>query len=335
MSGKHKLRELFLMGRDGLKKILEPSKRYIMSRQGDVIEVAQTGSSDESDTTFAAQVSNPNSLVVSGERGDLRQLETMIRNMTSIYSNAVMNSDLYHSTGGGEATEQTLSTSGALNLFGLRRLNYLTVVVLGHKGSDSDGFSIEIEGSLDNSTWEHVTTLEYTATAEREQTIFTKVIETPTPYRFLRRKSAYASDIPMSLVINHSPPEVERFLSSDEGGRINELVGESYDLSVFVEGGMPPDGEIVTFKAPQRLTLKANFEDCVGKCIAPPRSAFGLEVYKNTSKIGIITLHPSGVPTATYPATVFNEGDRLTIKTSTIADSQLSDVALTLVFTRG
>lgn len=335
MSGKHKLRDLFLIGRDGLKKVLEPSKRYIMSRQGDVIEVGKAGSSEGSDTTFNAQIDNINTLLASGERGDLRQLETIIRNMTSMYSNAAMHSDLYHASQGAESKSFTMFADQGVNLFETLQLHYLTVVIPDHKGNASPDVSIEIEGSLDNKIWEPITSFTYTATADRDATVFNKTISGAKPYRFLRWSRGYASDIPVGLTAHCSPPYVKRFLSSDEGSRINELVAESYDLSVFIEGGMPSDDEVVTFKVPQRLTLKANFEDCVGKCVSPPKSAFGLEVYKNTSKIGIITLHPSGVPTATYPETVFNEGDNFTIKANTIADAHLSDVALTLVFTRG
>lgn len=334
MSGKHKLRDLFLMGRDGNKQILEPKKRYVMTRTGGLLEVGASGSDAESDAAFDSKVENVNTLLVSGDRGDLRQIETIIRNMTSIYSNAVLRDDIFHTAEANPSTDVSWDGVGSIDLAEPRMVNYVLVSIPDHLATSSDTLTIRLSGSNNDANWTQLGEVVYTASDRTAEDVLEPIVLTE-GYQYLKWSLAQPSDIPHTVTVGHSPILHQRFLASDDGGRIGELIGETYDLSVFVDGGMPSNDEILTFKAPQRLTLKANFEGCQGKCMTLPKSAFGLSVFKNTNQFGTITLNANGAVTATYSETVFNEGDSFVIKADTIADPQISDVALTLVFTRG
>ncbi len=340
-SGKHSLRDLFLMGRDGKKNVLDPNKRYIMSRQGDLIEVSASGDNVDDDGEFNQQVDNINSLVVSGDRGDLRHLETIIRNMSSVYSNAVLKEDVLHTDEANPTAEQAWGDRTSLNLGQPRILNFLRVELPDHYDTVTGELRINLKAGHDGTNWKHLGTETYIVeeSGGRHAKELLMVIEDTTPYSHVfwyATTPAGVNDIPIAKVeVNHSPVLVDRFLGADEGNRINELVGESYDLSVFIEGGIPSSEQLLQFKVPQRLTLKANFEDCVGKCMTRPKSALGIEVYKGSTQLGILTINSNGAVTATYPETVFNVGERLVLKSTSIGDPQLSDVALTFVFTRG
>ncbi|MDK1290240.1 hypothetical protein [Pseudoalteromonas umbrosa] len=330
MPGNHKLHELFLMGKDGVKRILEPKKRYIMTKQGALRELLGAGLNNNDDKAFDEQIGNKNSLVLSGDRGDLRQIETVIRNMSSIYSNAVMKDDIFHSNEGQPDGEQSWAENTVLSFDEPRVISYLGVK---HNTVIEEDIVITLQGSNDNSTWEDIQTIMVLgrAAAPFENT---KVLPSATTYQYLRWSKS-GEILPDSVFIGHTSVLYDRFLGAAEGDRLSELIGESYDLSVFIDGGIPSGEELISFKAPQRLTLKANFQNCVAKVITPPNSASGITLLKNDTPIGVITLNTNGAVTASYPETVFEEGDRLMLKAGDIADPLLSDVALTLVMARG
>ncbi|MCP4526726.1 MAG: hypothetical protein GY833_12590 [Aestuariibacter sp.] len=349
-SGKHSLRDLFLMGRDGKKNVLDPNKRYIMSRQGDLIEVSASGDNVDDDGEFNQQVDNINSLVVSGDRGDLRHLETIIRNMSSVYSNAVLKEDVLHTDEANPTAEKywyqpTASGSNPRFIgyddtdFGQPRvINYLRIELPDHFESALDEYTFTLRAGHTGSSFSIRQSLTYRPADHggRGAKELIMVVTDPTAYQYAYCKLEGTGNLPITKVaVSHSPVLVDRFLGADEGNRINELVGESYDLSVFIEGGIPSSEQLLQFKVPQRLTLKANFEDCVGKCMTRPKSALGIAVYKGSTQLGILTINSNGAVTATYPETVFNVGERLVLKSTSIGDPQLSDVALTFVFTRG
>tara|TARA_B100000700_G_scaffold311500_2_gene393644 strand:+ start:111657 stop:112676 length:1020 start_codon:yes stop_codon:yes gene_type:complete len=339
------------MGRDGKKNVLDPNKRYIMSRQGDLIEVSASGDNVDDDGEFNQQVDNINSLVVSGDRGDLRHLETIIRNMSSVYSNAVLKEDVLHTDEANPTAEKywyphprdsgknTDNIGNDDSDFGQPRvINYLRIELPDHFESASDEYTFTLRAGHTGSSFPIVESLTYRPAEHggRGAKELVMVVTDPTPYQYAYCKIDEGGYLPITKVaVSHSPVLVDRFLGADEGNRINELVGESYDLSVFIEGGIPSSERLLQFRVPQRLTLKANFEDCVGKCMTRPKSALGIEVYKGSIQLGILTINSNGAVTATYPETVFNVGERLVLKSTSIGDPQLSDVALTFVFKRG
>lgn len=123
---------------------------------------------------------------------------------------------------------------------------------------------------------------------------------------------------------------VALFTSSAGGGLI-------YDIGFFVPGVMTNSQVILIFKFPRAANFAGNFSGSVCKVGINATATTVLDVQKNGSSIGSISIATSGVATFTTTAGAaqsFAINDYLTIVGAATADTTLANVGVTFLGTR-
>jgi hypothetical protein len=128
--------------------------------------------------------------------------------------------------------------------------------------------------------------------------------------------------------------KIPKFLGRDEAARLSELIAETYDVSIWNEGGLFNDDALITFVAPQKISLPVGLVGSVIKALTNPSALYAMDMQHNGSTFGVLTINTSGVMTSSNSLKVFNKGDRFTLTTRAIGDASLKDLAMTLVFDR-
>lgn len=112
--------------------------------------------------------------------------------------------------------------------------------------------------------------------------------------------------------------------------------GSVITLGAFVAGAMPPATEIMRYTCTETTTFPDNFTDARGSIGVNPSATVTLDVYRNTTLIGNITISTAGVFTFTTSGAtteVFSAGQYLSVVTGT-ADATAANISFTLKGTR-
>jgi hypothetical protein len=110
-----------------------------------------------------------------------------------------------------------------------------------------------------------------------------------------------------------------------------------YDLSVFVQGTMADSLHIYSVVMARGVTMPANLSGSYGHVGTNPTSTAALDVQKNGSTVGTISISTGGAFTFTTTSGTsksFSAGDRLDIFAPGTHDTTLADTAFTLALTR-
>jgi hypothetical protein len=115
------------------------------------------------------------------------------------------------------------------------------------------------------------------------------------------------------------------------------LLSPPYDISLFYPDVLPDGGTLATFTAARPFSLADDFAGSVGHCAVNPSSTAVLEVQKNGTPIGTITISTGGgftfATTGSGPET-FTAGQRLSVVAPSPDDATLADVSITFLGTR-
>lgn len=282
----------------------------------------------DSSVSLKANADNANTLLILGDRGDLRQLETIQRNISALFSNAATSDDTFFKIASPVIVSPSIPQATVQDLKVPTELT--AVIISGVLDPSVKTIGLLLDASDDGISFERVGEPLYTPSVDGAT--FESTLSVPRAYRYY--KWGRMGTPPIDVKFKYGYQVVPKFLGRDESARLSELIAETYDLSIWNEGGVYNDEVLVTFSAPQKLSLPAGIAGSVGKALSNPSAAFGMDMLHNGSKFGVMTLNKSGALTASNAAKVFNKGDRFSLKTGVIGDALLKDLALTLVFKR-
>jgi hypothetical protein len=112
----------------------------------------------------------------------------------------------------------------------------------------------------------------------------------------------------------------------------------AYDLWTFVGVGSPPTSSELLFlgRFPRAVNFTANFSGSYGRVNTNPASSFAIDVKKNGSTVGTITIATNGAftfATSAGASVSFVAGDYISYHAPSSADAAVQDIAITLAGT--
>lgn len=134
------------------------------------------------------------------------------------------------------------------------------------------------------------------------------------------------------LEASSSAGVVTKLLSSTGAGGGG---GGVFTLGAFVPGALTV-GSLVRYVVAEAITLADDVTGSYGSVVTPPSSAQALEVYRNATQIGTVSISTGGVFTFSTSGTgneVFAPGDVMSVRCTTVVGG-ITDLALTLKGTR-
>lgn len=317
-----KLRDMFLVKPDGSRHNMAPGKHYVMTRQGTVEEVPD----DDVDRVHDAYADNHNTLLALGSKGDLRQLETIIRNISSIHANAVMPSDIFYRLAPDAPRSGEVGQNVVVDLGVQHELRGLVV----NNPLYPTSINVFVYGSNDNSTWTRVAAL-IVSRSDTSPAISQHPFTTE-PYRYYKWNTNNSQPPQAAFMIGDK--FVPKYLSTAESNRISELVAEPYYLSMFVDGGVPSGEDLLRFVMPQRLYWRGGMDGKFGHVDTPPSAQFSMKVFKNGVHFDTFGINTNGDFSLTSGTRWFEKGDVLLIKAQDTGDTSITGLALTITLER-
>ncbi|MDK1290239.1 hypothetical protein [Pseudoalteromonas umbrosa] len=339
MSVINKLRDLFVIRKGGGKTQLEAGKRYALTRSGALKTIPNNNT-----TEFNNYVDDKDALVLLGDRGDLRQLETITRNLSVLFNNTVDQNEMYTVTP--VATSSQVTAGAVYSVGGLAYCSQVKLI-----GSPEQSVSFTLYGSNDNVDFELIgETISHTFTSDRPETI--DVDRSAPKYRYFKIEQGPLTPPPepvegepLGSGVNEAPIigvifilqdiSVSKFFEKDKAGNLASLVSKEYDLSLYAEGKLDSDQYLYVFAVPKQLKIRNNFDGFLFNTRIPPSADCILSIKHNDTEIGTATLQPNGsVVLSPIEETFIEAGDWLSLQAPTTPDVALEDISVTLSFER-
>jgi hypothetical protein len=331
MSISNKLKELFILRKGGGKTILKSGKRYILNKSGAVTELDNTDSA-----TFDEYAEDPNNLLMLGDRGDLRQVETITRNLSVLFNSMVGINELYDVTP--TALSAQIADSAAYNTGGLSFLDKIKI-----KGTLGDRVSFKVFVSNDNTVWEPVVA-EMVHTFVSNNTLENVTADDTAPKYGYFKLVQNAADSPSlgdnsssitGIVFLLKEIAVSKFFAKKQSGDLEALIATDYDLSMYIDDKPVADQKLYMFVAPQRLHIKQNFDGFLCNALVKPTAPFPIKVIHNGTEIGTMTVGMSGgLSFSDLARTTMEPSDTLLLEAASVPDASLEGLAITLNFER-
>ncbi|TMP46340.1 hypothetical protein CWB96_00030 [Pseudoalteromonas citrea] len=313
-----KIEDLFVVRQGGGRHTLKPQKQYIITRQGAIKELEST------DIEFTEQIENPESLLLLGNKGDLRQLETIYRNLSVLFNGSVRKDEMYHITP--TAISPLTTPGGSYDAKGMAYINKIRF-----KATPQSEVTYLVEGSNDDITWH--TLANESLTINDSGAVETTSAIGSSKYRYFRATATQGTIHDVVFLVEDIA--TSKFLPLDQAGRLQELNAETYDTTFFIQGGPHVSRKLLTFISPQVLYIRNNWGGFVGSADIPPHSPYDIALHLNNTPIGTMTINTDGnISMTTINRLALNPGDKLSLISASYADSQLADISLTLVFDR-
>lgn len=325
-----KLRDLFVVRKDGGKQLLSPGKRYIISRAGAIRELVNADTE-----TFDQHAEDQNTLLMMGDRGDLRQLETIQRNLSVLFNTMVDVNELYDVTPSVQSPQ--VARSMTYDVGGIAFCQQVRI-----SGTATQAVSFKVYGSNDDATWEQLNSV-FTHTFTGTGVLETVTLPTDTTkYRYFKLIQE-AQDIPeigynttaiAGIVFVLKDRAVEKYFPKSETGALESLTSKVHDMSLYMAGA-PTDGEtLYKFVVPETMYVKADFAGFALSAGTLPTADYILTVQHNGSPIGTLTLDSAGILSFSSVARIqLNVRDRLSVVSG--AANGAEDLSITFSFERG
>lgn len=331
MSISNKLKELFILRKGGGKTTLETGKRYMLSKSG-----ALTTLDNNDNETFNALAEDPDTLLMLGDRGDLRQVETITRNLSVLFNSMVGVNELYDVTPA--ALSSQVANSAAYSVGGLAFLDKVKI-----KGTRGHRVSFTIFGSNDNTVWEQVGA-EVTHNFSTSDTLEDVVADDSAPKFGYFKIIQSDADVPSpndnrlpitGIVFLLKEVSVSKFFQKKESGDLEALIATDYDLSLYADGKPLSDQKLYMFVAPQRLHIKQNFDGFLCSARVNPSAPYLMKIRHNGAEIGTMTVTTGGaLAFSALSRTTMEPSDTLILEAATVPDETLEGLAITLNFER-
>lgn len=296
-----KLRDLFVVRKGGGKTTLTPGKRYVITKAGTLRELG-----NEDTETFDQYAEDPNTLLMLGDRGDLRQLETIQRNISILFNSMVPLTDLYNVTATVLSPQIARST-----VYDCGGLAFCAEARIKSSGNDTT-LAFDVFGSTDQQTWElidskvadHVYSGSFKAVALRS--------DRPKYRYFKLEQTSVGADNVSGVVFLLKQKAVSKFFAKRDSGQLEALVATDYDQSSYV-AGQPAEGSTIhRLVVPQTLSIKPNFDGFQLSAGTNPTTAYSVDVQHNGASIGTLQLSNTGSFTASgIGKTTLEPGDVL------------------------
>lgn len=337
MSITSKLKDLFVIRRGGGQTKLEAGQRYALTREGSLKTIP-----NENTDEFNQYVDDKDALVLLGDRGDLRQIETITRNLSVLFNNMVDQNEMYMVTP--ESMSAQVNNNASYAIGGLAYCNKVRIV-----GTPNKSVTFTLFGSHDNAVWEQIgTELTHTFTKPTAEVI--DVDTTAPKYRFFKivqgeEEVVAEGEPPLEDALNATPitgvvfmlrdKSVSRFFEKNEAGDLESLVAKEYDLSLFIDGTLSPDQYLYVLAVPKQLRIRTNFDGFLFNATTKPLVDTSLSILHNEVEIGTVTIKTTGsVVLSALEETVLEAGDWLALKAPNDVDSTISNLSVTLSFDR-
>lgn len=340
MSITSKLKDLFVIRQGGGQTKLEAGNRYALTRDGSLKTI-----SNEDITEFNQYIDDKDTLVLLGDRGDLRQIETMTRNLSVLFNNMVDQSEMYDVTP--ESMSAQVNNNASYSVGGLAYCNKVRLV-----GTPNKSVTFTLFGSNDNVVWEQIgTKLTHRFTKPTAEAV--DVDTTAPKYRFFKivqGDEEVVTDesggvIPQEDALNATPitgvvfmlrdKSVSRFFEKNEAGDLESLVAKEYDLSLFIDGTLSPDQYLYVLAVPKQLRIRTNFDGFLFNVTTKPLVDTVLSIQHNDVEIGTVTIKVNGsVVLSSIEETILEAGDWLALKAPNDVDSTIANLSVTLSFDR-
>ncbi|USD31129.1 hypothetical protein J8Z24_21710 (plasmid) [Pseudoalteromonas sp. SCSIO 43201] len=317
--------DLFVVRKGGGRQYLKANKRYVVTRQGAVVEL------DTSDPSYAAQAENQEALLLLGDKGDLRQLETIYRNLTVLFNGSVRKEEMYHIEAG--AISSVNAPNGSYDATGLAYLKSVRF-----KSTANTTVNYVVQGSNDDHTWHDIfegsVTVPESESASDEGSVELIAPQGIAKFRYFRA-SAQAGEDFREIVFVVEEIAKSKFLPLDEAGKLQELNSETYDVTFFVQGAPDLSTKLLTFVVPRELYIRNNWGGFIGFADTPPAAPYPIKVLINDVEKGTFTVDPNGTTSmSSLTRTKLVPGDRVSLLTPAYVDATMADLSLTLVFDR-
>lgn len=337
MSITNKLRDLFVIRRGGGKTNLEAGKRYALTREGALESIDTANTAD-----FDQYVDDKNALVMLGDRGDLRQIETITRNLSVMFNSMVNQDELYTVTP--ESMSSQVTNDASFSVGGLAYCHQVRLI-----GTKDKAVSFTLQGSNDNVVWEQIgAEIQHTHATNGMQNVD---VDTAAPkYRYFKivqgaEEQPAEGAPPLENPVNGTPitgvvfmlrdKSVSKFFAKDDAGNLESLVAKEYDLSLFVDGTMIADQFLYVLAVPKQLRIRNNFDGFLFNARVKPLVDTPLSIQHNDVEIGTATIKTDGaVVLSTISETVLDAGDWLALKAPSDVDATIADISVTLSFDR-
>lgn len=339
MSIASKIKDLFVIRRGGGQTKLEAGNRYALTRQGALKVIP-----NEDTTDFNKYVDDKDALVMLGDRGDLRQIETITRNLSVLFNSMVDQSELYNVTP--ESMSSQVINDASFSVGGLAYCNKVRIL-----GTPSKTVSFTLFGSHDNVIWEQVGD-EVTHTFSGTTAESVDADSTAPKYRFFKIVQGAAEEVVVAE--GEEPPEdplnatpitgavfmlrdksVSKFFEKDKAGNLESLVAKEYDLSLFIDGNLAPEQYLYVLAVPKQLRVRTNFDGFLFNATVKPLVDTVISILHNDVEIGTATIKTNGsVALSALEETILEAGDWLALKAKSDVDDTIANISVTLSFER-
>lgn len=331
MSLVSKLKDLLVVRRGGGTTVLSPQKRYAIKADGALQEFAPD------DKNFEVALADPTQLVMLGDRGDLRQLEVLTRNMSVLFNRMVDVNELY------DIVPSALSAQvNAGQAYDFGGIAFCSEVRL--KSSGAGKVSFDLMGSNNNASWElleEAREFEFTSGAGALEKL---MVRSDLPkYRYFKvvqREAGFPeegfNEVGITgVVFLGRDKAVSKFFPVSEYGELEELAAEQYDMSVYIEGNPTVSQKLLVLVSPLALYLRANFDGFVVNVGTPPAADYVIAIHHNEEEIGTLTVLTNGaVAFSAIDRRLISPSDRIALVGAAESDESLADLSLTISLER-
>lgn len=326
-----KLKDLFVVRRGGGATALKPGSRYVMDINGGLKEVP---SSD--DAAFEAAAEDPNALLMLGDRGDLRQLEVLTRNMSVLFNQMADLNELYDITPSELSAQVT--NSQAYDFGGIAFCSEVRIKTL-----EAGKVSFDLLGSNNGTDYELLQAgMTHEFVEGGVQAKLTVRADLP-KYRYFKivqqdpdvPEAGYNAVGITGVVFLARQKAVSKFFPVSEYGELEQLAAEQYDLSSYIDGKPEAEQKLLVLVSPLALYIRQDFEGFVLNIGTPPTAPYQIRVMHNVDEIGTLDVATNGATSfSSLEKRLVQPGDRIALLAPPSPDETLADVSLTLSLER-